>query len=152
MYILKDFCNSVLKIYRRLFAGTEFVTPDILPFDRISVDQCIWKQGENSTKKTWEKQIKIKWQKMDLQFGWFWPQWYTSLKTLSLFKGSIQYSNYSKVKKKLMLWYDFFLFALSVWHVKSSRWRKKYQQQNLYISQFSLLYSLLHFMIWRYHW
>ena len=59
MYILKDFCITVLKIYRRLFAGTEFVTPDILPFDRISVDQCIWKQGENSTK-TWEKQIKIK--------------------------------------------------------------------------------------------
>ena len=50
MYILKDFCNSVLKIYRRLFARTEFVTPDILPFDRISFDQCIWKQGENSTK------------------------------------------------------------------------------------------------------
>ena len=51
MYILKDFCNSVLKIYRRLFARTEFVTPDILPFDRISFDQCIWKQGENPTKK-----------------------------------------------------------------------------------------------------
>ena len=50
MYILKDFCNSVLKIYQRFFARTEFVTPDILPFDRISVDQCIWKQGENSTK------------------------------------------------------------------------------------------------------
>ena len=50
MYILKDFCITVLKIYRRLFAGTEFVTPDILPFDRISVDQCIWKRGENSTK------------------------------------------------------------------------------------------------------
>ena len=50
MYILKDFCITVLKIYRRLFAATEFVTPDILSFDRISVDQCIWKQGKNSTK------------------------------------------------------------------------------------------------------
>ena len=79
MYILKDFCNLVLKIYRRLFARTEFVTPDILPFDRISVDQCIWKQGENSTKNVG----KTDQNKM--------PQWYTSLKTLSLFKGSIQY-------------------------------------------------------------